>query len=54
VGSIQQTRRYIESTKVDGDFTFETLPYPNHTDAWVLRPIFLRDTLRHWVRRVLA
>jgi hypothetical protein len=54
MGSIQETRRYIESNKVDGDFTFETLPYPNHTDVWVLRPILLRDKLRRWVRQVLA
>ncbi|MEX2261121.1 MAG: hypothetical protein WD696_04180 [Bryobacteraceae bacterium] len=53
-GSIEETRKYLESTKVAGDFTFHPLPYRNHTDAWILRPVFLRDTLRQWVRGVLA
>jgi len=54
VGSVEETRRYIEATKIVGDFTFETLPYPNHTDAWILRPTSLRARARAWARRVLA
>lgn len=53
-GSVDETRRYIQATGVSGDFTFETLPYRNHNDAWILRPIALRQTVRDWVRRVLV
>jgi hypothetical protein len=52
VGSIDETRRYIEETQTGGDFTFESLPYSNHTDAWILRPISLRARVRAWARRV--
>lgn len=53
-GSVEATRRYLESTGVKGDFTMHALPYRNHNDAWVLRPIALRESLRRWVRRVMA
>ncbi len=53
-GTVAETRRYIESTSVEGDFTFAPLPYPQHTALWVLRPLPLRAQLREWVRRVLA
>ena len=51
--SVDETQRYIESTGVRGNFTFETLPFRNHNDTWVLRPIPLRDKLRAWVRKAL-
>ncbi|MBI2681499.1 MAG: hypothetical protein HYX25_10910 [Candidatus Solibacter usitatus] len=54
VGSIEETRRYLEAAGTGGDFTFETLPYPNHKDAWILRPVFLRTRVRAWARRVLS
>lgn len=46
VGSIEETRRYLESTKAPGDFRFEVLPYAKHTDEWALRPIAFRTRLR--------
>jgi hypothetical protein len=52
--SVEETRKYISSTGIRGDFTFQTLPYRNHNDTWVLRPIPLRAKLRAWVHRVLA
>ncbi len=51
--SVEETRRYLESTGIEGDFTFLALPYPNHTDAWVLRDIPERKALREWLRRAL-
>ena len=54
VGSVAETRRYLEESKIIADFTFGELPYPNHTDQWILRPLLLRDRLRQWVRRVMA
>lgn len=52
-GSVEATRKYIESARVDGAFTFQALPYRNHTDSWVLRDIPERKALREWVARVL-
>jgi hypothetical protein len=54
VGSVAETRTYLEQSKVVGEFTFGELPYPNHTDKWILRPLRLRDTVRQWVRRVMS
>jgi hypothetical protein len=51
--SVDDTRAYIEGTGVKGDFTFTALPYPNHTDAWVLRDLPERRKLREWLARVL-
>jgi hypothetical protein len=53
-GSVQETRDYLEQANTDGRFTFQALPYRNHTDTWVLRDIPERKTLREWVRRILA
>jgi hypothetical protein len=52
--SVEETRRYIESTGMKGRFTLETLPYRNHNDSWVLRPVPLRAKLRKWVQEALA
>ena len=54
VGSVEETRRYLASTEVSGEFTFDSLEYPNHTDIWILRPISLRSRVREWAQRVLA
>jgi hypothetical protein len=35
-------------------FSFNTLPYVNHTDIWTLRPIPLRQTVRSWLQSVVA
>lgn len=50
---IDDTRAFIESTKVPGDYRFHALPFRNHNDAWTLRPVPLRKTLRDWTRRTL-
>lgn len=54
VGSVAETRAYLESTGIHGDYTFGALPYPTHTDQWILRPLLLRDTVRQWLHRVLT
>lgn len=51
--STRETRRYLESTGITGDFTYCDLPFPNHTDAWVLRDLPARRKLRAWLRRAL-
>lgn len=52
-GSVQETQEYLQEIAPDGAFTFQTLLYRNHTDAWVLRDIPEREALRTWVRNVL-
>jgi hypothetical protein len=51
--SVDETRKYLEGAGVAGDFTFVALPYPNHTDAWVLRDLPERKRLRDWLRKIL-
>ena len=36
-----------------GEFTFQALPFPEHTDTWVLRDIAERKLLRDWFKHVL-
>jgi hypothetical protein len=50
---IEATRAYLASTGVPGKFTFQPLPFRNHNDAWVLRPVPLRKTLREWTQKAL-
>ena len=52
-GNVDATRRYLQAAMPEGRFTIRPLPFPNHTDAWVLRDVPLRRTLRAWVRQVL-
>ena len=51
--SIQATREYLESTGVQGNFTFRGTGFRNHNDEWILRPSTTRDELRRWLRDVL-
>jgi hypothetical protein len=52
-GSVQETQEYLQEVRADGAFTFQALPYRNHTDTWVLRDIPERNTLRVWVQNIL-
>ena len=51
--SLAATERYLNQVCPSGNFTFQALPYPNHTDAWVLRDIEERGVLREWFDRAL-
>jgi hypothetical protein len=48
------TQNYLQSTGVRGNFSFHPLPFRNHNDAWTLRPVPLRKTLREWTRQLLG
>ena len=52
-GSVRDTREYLAQVGADGVFTFQALPFRNHTDTWVLRDIRERYALRQWVSNVL-
>ena len=47
-GSVNGAREYLEKEKPDGNFTFVALPFPEHTDRWVLRDMAPRKELRQW------
>ena len=51
--SVDPIRDYLGKTGVTGDFTFLTIPFRNHSDAWVLRDIPERQAARDWLQRVL-
>lgn len=53
-GSTAETKKYLEATGVKGKFTFVDLPYRNHTDEWVLRPVKERELVRQWIAGVLS
>lgn len=52
-GSTDETRTYLETACPDGRFTFQSLPYRNHNDTWVLRDIPERQAVRAWLQTVL-
>ena len=52
--SVEPLRTYVEATGVKGAFTFQSIPYRNHSDRWVLRDIPERRAARDWLRHVLA
>lgn len=52
-GSVDETRKYLEKVNPSGSFTFVALPFPNHTDTWVLREIPERRLLREWFHHAL-
>ena len=51
--NVSATRNYLKEVFPGGNFTFLALPFPNHTDAWVLRDIPERKIIREWFRNVL-
>ncbi len=51
--SVNSTRAYLKSTCPSGNFTFQALPFPDHTDKWVLRDIPERKVLRDWFNHIL-
>ena len=52
--SIEATEEYLKNAYPSGRFTFGALPFPNHTDTWVLRDIPERKLLREWFSSNLA
>lgn len=50
--NLAATRRYLQDTGIDGDFTFLETGFRNHNDAWALRPSAARHAAREWLMRV--
>lgn len=53
-GSTRQTELYLQSTGIQGRWTFEPIPFRNHSDQWVLRDIPSRQRVREWLHVVCA
>ncbi len=51
--STQQTEAYLKESGVAGQFTFMALPYPNHSDEWVLKDIPQRSRARRWLQKIV-
>lgn len=50
--SVEETRRFLAGSDTSG-LTFLPIPYPNHSDQWVLKDIPERKQLRDWLAKVL-
>jgi hypothetical protein len=46
--SVDETRNYLKRAHPDGNFTFQAMPFADHTDDWVLRDIPQRTAVRKW------
>ncbi|NND06786.1 MAG: hypothetical protein HKN87_10445 [Saprospiraceae bacterium] len=46
--SVDETKDYLTKAYPQGDFTFMSLTFAEHTDKWVLYDLPERDTLRVW------
>lgn len=51
---VSQIMAFIDRSGVTGSFTPVSIPYPNHSAAWVLREIPERARARDWLRRVIS
>jgi len=50
---VSAAQSYLKEVYPAGNFTFLALPFPNHTDTWVLRDIPERKLVREWFQNVL-
>jgi hypothetical protein len=48
------TEAWLKSTAIQGNWTFTSMPFPNHSTAWVLRDLPERQKLREWVKKTLS
>ena len=51
--SVEATRGFLQQHAPSDNFTFLALPYPNHSDEWVLKDIPERAKVREWLTRVI-
>jgi len=51
--NIDATRDFLKQHAPEGKFTFLALPFPNHSDQWVLKDIPERRQARAWLAEVV-
>ncbi len=52
-GSTAETEAWLQSTGIQGNWTFVPIPFRNHNDAWTLRDIPERRQARAWLEQAL-
>ena len=53
-GSTAATESWLREAAVPGNFTFESLPFANHSAAWTLCNLPLRTKARAWLKAAVA
>ncbi len=53
-GSAAGTEAFLRDSGIQGNWTFESIPFRNHSDQWLLRDVPGRKKLRDWLSAVLA
>lgn len=51
--SVEDTKAYLRASAPSGRFVFRELPFPNHTDTWVLKAGEERAALRQFFRSLV-
>lgn len=51
--STHATEQFLKDAKSKGQFTFLAIPYPNHSDEWVLKDLPERTQARKWLAEIL-
>lgn len=52
-GGTGATEEYLKQTGIAGNWTFEALPFRNHSDQWSLRELPIRKKVRDWLAALL-
>ncbi len=53
-GSVENARTFLTGNKIQGTFTFLDLPFPNHSDLWVLKDLNESKKVREWFQKVVS
>lgn len=51
--SLAATEKHIKAPGTQAPFTFMHIGFPNHNDAWILRPSPARAAMRKWLDQIL-
>ena len=51
--SVSKAREFLTTNKALGNFTFMDLPFPNHSDKWVLKDLNERKKVRDWFHKII-
>ncbi len=52
--SVNAAREYLEVEAPSGNFTFQAMPFKEHTADWVLRDLPVRREIRKWFRNLTS
>ena len=53
-GSTAATEAFLKQSGIQGRWTFEAIPFRNHSDQWTLRDVPSRQKLRDWLSAALT